>query len=184
MVKTNTERIVVTTVLLIIGLLTAVDILEDYFGGKPIEHLGLDLSVAFASFFVVGYILNRYRIEQSKLIASHKEKKVLEEITKNLRQDLSKQSKILVSGLGTIIDQEFENWSLTNAEREVAMFLLKGLSAADMAEIRGSSEKTIRHQITSIYKKSHLKGRQELQAYFLEDLLGSGPGMETYSSRQ
>jgi len=176
LVKSNNERIVVTTVLTIIGILTAVDILQDYLSGKQLEHLGLDLTVAFASFFVVGYILNRYRTEQVKLIATHKEKKVLEEITRNLRKDLSNQSKILVSGLGTIIDEEFENWNLTNAEREVAMFLLKGLSAAEMAEIRGSSEKTIRHQITSIYKKSQLKGRQEFQAYFLEDLLGSGPG--------
>ncbi len=177
MIQTNKERVIVTLVLAIIGALTAIDVIEDFLDGKKLEHLGLDLAVAFASFFLVGYILSRYRSEQQKLLITHKEKKVLEDITKDLRKDLSNQSKILVNGLGTMIDQEFENWSLTNAEREVAMFLLKGLSAAEMAEIRGSSEKTIRHQITSIYKKANLKGRQELQAYFLEDLLTSGPGV-------
>ncbi len=175
--KNNNERIIVTLVITIIGALTAIDVIEDFLDGKKLEHLGLDLAVAFASFFLVGYVLNRYRSEQQKLLLSHKEKRVLEDITSNLRKDLAHQSKILVSGLGTMIDQEFVNWSLTNAEREVAMFLLKGLSAAEMADIRGSSEKTIRHHITSIYKKANLKGRQELQAYFLEDLLSSGPGI-------
>lgn len=173
--RSNKERIIVSLVITIIGALTAIDVIEDFLDGKKLEHLGLDLAVAFASFFLVGYVLNRYRSEQQKLLLSYKEKKVLEEITSNLRQDLANQSKILVSGLGTMIDQEFENWQLTNAEREVAMFLIKGLSAAEMSDIRGSREKTIRHQITSIYKKANLKGRQELQAYFLEDLLSSGP---------
>ena len=169
------ERVIVTLMLGVIGALTAIDVIEDFFDGKKFEHLGLDLAIAVGSFFVVGYLFVRYKSEQSKLHILHKEKIILEDITKNLRADLKNQSNILVNGLGSIIDREFEKWSLTPAEREVAMFTLKGLSASEMAEIRGSSEKTIRHQITSIYKKANLKGRQELQAYFLEDLLSSGP---------
>ncbi len=158
-----------------IGILTAIDIIEDFFDGKKFEHLGLDIAIAVGSFFVVGYLFIRYKSEQKKLLMLHKEKLIIEDIAKGLRNDLKKQSNILFNGLGAIIDKEFEKWALTSAEREVAMFTLKGLNASEMAEIRGSSEKTIRHQITSIYKKANLKGRQELQAYFLEDLLSSGP---------
>lgn len=172
------ERLFISSIILLIGALTAIDIIEDLIGGKPLEHLGLDIAVALASFFVVIYLLLKMKSEREKIATLYKEQKYLVDITANLKTELKNQSHILVNGLSQMIDQEFENWALSPAEREVAMFLLKGLSASEMANIRGSSEKTIRHQITSIYKKAGLKGRQELQAFFLEDLLQSGPGHE------
>jgi len=59
---------------------------------------------------------------------------------------------------------------LTPAEREVGLLLLKGLSHKEAAT-RATSETTIRQQALAIYRKSGLRNRSELSAFFLEDLL-------------
>ncbi|HVK72109.1 MAG TPA: helix-turn-helix transcriptional regulator [Kofleriaceae bacterium] len=78
----------------------------------------------------------------------------------------------LISGLGAAIDAQLEQWGVTPAEQEVALLLLKGLSHKEIAEIRGVSETTVRHQARALYRKAGLGGRNDLAAFFLEDLLG------------
>ena len=60
---------------------------------------------------------------------------------------------------------------LSPAEREVGLLLLKGLSHREVAATRSTTETTIRQQALSIYRKSGLRNRSELSAFFLEDLL-------------
>jgi DNA-binding NarL/FixJ family response regulator len=74
-------------------------------------------------------------------------------------------------GLGEAIDRQFVRWHLTPAEREVGLLLLKGLSHKEAAAARSTSETTIRQQALAIYRKSGLRNRSELSAFFLEDLL-------------
>ena len=81
------------------------------------------------------------------------------------------ESRALLSGLGEAIDAQFSRWNLTEAEREVALLLLKGLSLKEVAAIRATTERTIRAQARSIYSKAGLTGRAALSAFFLEDLL-------------
>jgi DNA-binding CsgD family transcriptional regulator len=73
-------------------------------------------------------------------------------------------------GIGQAINEQMAAWGLSNAECEVATLILKGLSHKEIAEIRASSEATVRQQAAAIYTKSGLRGRNELAAYFLEDL--------------
>ena len=77
----------------------------------------------------------------------------------------------LLHGLGAEIDSQFERWSLTPAERQVAMLLLKGLGHKEAASVLDRSERTVRQHAVSVYRKSGLSGRAELAAFFLEDLL-------------
>lgn len=77
----------------------------------------------------------------------------------------------LMRGLGAAIDQQFDSWRLTPAEKDVALLLLKGLSHKEVAELRGRAERTVRQQALAVYRKSELSGRASLAAYFLEDLL-------------
>lgn len=77
----------------------------------------------------------------------------------------------MLRGLGAAIDAQFERWGLSSAEREVALLLLKGLAHKEIADVRGTSEKTVRQQALSAYRKAGLTGRAELSAFFLEDLL-------------
>lgn len=74
-------------------------------------------------------------------------------------------------GLGAAIDSSFADWQLTPAESEVALLLLKGLSHKEVASARDSSERTVRQQARSVYRKAGLGGRACLSAFFLEDLL-------------
>ena len=74
-------------------------------------------------------------------------------------------------GLGRAIDERFAAWGLTPAEREVALFLLKGQSHKQIAFGTCRSERTVRQHAVSVYQKSRLTGRAELAAFFLEDLM-------------
>ena len=69
----------------------------------------------------------------------------------------------------THIQSEFARWHLTDAEQDVGFLMLKGLRLRIVAEMRGTSERTVRQQARSIYRKAGLKGRANLSAYFLED---------------
>ncbi len=76
-----------------------------------------------------------------------------------------------LQGLGQALDIQFERWNLSLAEREVALFLLKGFSTREISDIRSTSERTVRQQAQDVYRKAGLSGRAELSAFFLEDLL-------------
>jgi DNA-binding CsgD family transcriptional regulator len=78
----------------------------------------------------------------------------------------------LIAGLSSAIDAQLERWSLTPAEKEIALLLLKGLSHKEIAALRDVGETTVRQQARAIYRKAGLGGRHDLAAFFLEDLLG------------
>lgn len=81
------------------------------------------------------------------------------------------ETRTLLKGLGEAIDRQFLTWKLTEAEREVGLLILKGMSLKEIAAVRVTSERTIRAQARSIYAKAGLSGRAALSAFFLEDLL-------------
>ena len=71
-----------------------------------------------------------------------------------------------------LLDQRFDEWGLTRAERDVALFALKGLSLQEMARLRDASEGTIKSQTNAIYRKSGVSGRPQLLALIIEDMIG------------
>lgn len=71
----------------------------------------------------------------------------------------------------TVVEEQFESWKLTPAERDVAWLSIKGLSLAEIANLRGTSEGTIKAQSNAIYRKAGVSGRAQLLASFVEDLL-------------
>jgi DNA-binding CsgD family transcriptional regulator len=76
-----------------------------------------------------------------------------------------------LAGFGKAIDERFSAWGLTPVEREIAMLLLQGHSHKHIAFATGRSERTIRQHAVAVYQKSGLKGRAELAAFFLDDIL-------------
>ena len=66
------------------------------------------------------------------------------------------------------INAQFAIWELTAAEHDIALFLLKGLTIAEIASLMQKSEKTVRNQASSVYKKAQVTGRHELAAIFFE----------------
>jgi DNA-binding CsgD family transcriptional regulator len=88
------------------------------------------------------------------------------------------EARGFLNGLGEAIEAQFTRWNLTEAEREVALLLLKGLSLKEIATVRATSDRTVRVQTRALYAKSGLSGRAALSAFFLEDLLAPIEGVE------
>jgi DNA-binding CsgD family transcriptional regulator len=76
-----------------------------------------------------------------------------------------------LAGFARAVDERFDAWKLTPAERDVALRLLKGHSHKQIAFETERSERTIRQHAVAVYQKSGLGGRAELAAFFLDDLL-------------
>ena len=72
-----------------------------------------------------------------------------------------------------VMEEKFTDWALTPAERDVALFAIKGLSTAEIAEIRNTSEGTVKAQTNAIYRKAGVTGRPQLLSLFIDDLMNA-----------
>ena len=71
----------------------------------------------------------------------------------------------------SVVDEKFDRWALTKAESDVAWLVIKGFSTRETAELRGTSEGTIKSQCNAIYRKVGVTGRAQLLSLIVEDLL-------------
>ena len=115
----------------------------------------------------VVYLLGRTKRQHQEQLALLQDIEVARSEGQRWRSDMRE----LLKGLSAAIDAQFDRWKLSQAEREIALLLLKGLTHKEIAVLRDTSERTIRQQSQSIYEKSNLSGRASLSAFFLEDLL-------------
>ena len=91
------------------------------------------------------------------------------------RQKRAEDSLRLASGaFADVLEERFSAWKLTPAERDVALFSVKGLSTAEIAAMRETSEGTVKAQTNAIYRKAGVTGRPQLLSLFIEDLM-DGP---------
>lgn len=67
------------------------------------------------------------------------------------------------------IKEQFRYWNLTKEEEKVAQYLILGYSFKQISGLLNKSEKTIRNQSLSIYKKAGMTGRNDLAGFFLYD---------------
>lgn len=72
-----------------------------------------------------------------------------------------------------VLNTRFDEWGLTLAERDVALFAIKGLTVQDIARLRETSEGTVKAQTAAIYRKAEVSGRPQLLSLFIEDLMGA-----------
>ena len=56
-------------------------------------------------------------------------------------------------------------------KRDVALFAIKGMSTAEIASLRSTSEGTVKAQTNAIYRKAGVSGRSQLLSLFIEDLM-------------
>ncbi len=75
------------------------------------------------------------------------------------------------SAFREVTEERFSSWELTPAERDVALFAIKGFSTQDMASLRGVSEGTIKAQTAAIYRKAGVSGRPQLLSLFIDELI-------------
>ena len=73
-----------------------------------------------------------------------------------------------------VLEDRFAEWALTPAERDVALFAIKGFSTADIARLRDTSEGTVKAQTNAIYRKAGVTGRPQLLSLFIDALMEDG----------
>ncbi len=81
------------------------------------------------------------------------------------------QMRVATGEFSQVIEALFTEWKLTPAEKDVAIYLIKGMSFIEIATIRQAKEGTVKAQSNSLYRKAGVKGRHELLALFLDELL-------------
>jgi DNA-binding CsgD family transcriptional regulator len=73
-----------------------------------------------------------------------------------------------------MLNERFAEWRLTPAERDVALFAIKGMSLQDIAQLRATSEGTVKAQTNAIYRKAGVSGRSQLLSLFIDDMMAGG----------
>jgi DNA-binding NarL/FixJ family response regulator len=63
--------------------------------------------------------------------------------------------------LARLVNRALARARLTRKEEEVARLVLKGLTSAEIGEMMGNSEKTIKQHLTQVYAKLGVAGRAE-----------------------
>jgi len=143
------------------------DISDDVKEGAGPWHIGPELLIVLGT--VVTAVLALIQVRRMKDRADHYREQV--NAFKSEALDWQERTKSFSQGLSREIDLQFDQWNLTDAEKEIGRLILKGLSNREIAQVRNTSEHTIKQQSSAIYRKSGQATRAELGAFFLEDLL-------------
>jgi len=152
---------------LVITVFLVIDLVSDVGEGASAGHVAFEAAATLLSLGGFGAMWRLLQAERSRA----RELKVELDGTRADLVHWHAEAQELLRGLGAAIDRQFDRWSLSPAEREVGLLLLKGLSLKEAAETRQTSERTVRQQALAVYRKAGLTGRAELAAFFLEDLL-------------
>lgn len=163
----------------VVTILAGVDAASDLRHGTTLEHVLTEVGVVVVGLVSSAFIARQLLIRLRRARAAEVEIQALAGRLEATEADAARwraEAAEVLAGLGSAIDQQFERWSLSPAEKEVALLLLKGLSHKELAEVRSVTEATARQQARAVYKKAGLSGRNDLAAFFLEDLLLPGVG--------
>ncbi len=145
------------------------DIVLDVKEGIPLNHIWHEVLLFGIS--IVALVWQLVVINQKQKYIVSLDKELLE--TKRQWLEYKEKNRSNAEAIRKLIDQQFIQWQLSQGEKDVALLLIKGLSMKEISDIRDTQEKTVRQQATQIYRKSSLSGRQELSAFFLEDILST-----------
>lgn len=133
----------------------------------------------FVSYYVVGYnnmpweIVELYEISEGVFaLASIVISISLIFMLLRRNRQIETQLKAATGAFHQLMRERFEDWQLSPAEAEVALFTIKGLSNAEIAGIRGTSEGTVKAQSNAIFRKAGVNNRSQLLGIFVEDLVG------------
>lgn len=159
----------------LMAVLVGIDLITDLADRVTVAHVLLELAVVAIGFVAAGAIALRLRRSARDAQDLREQAAQLAEDLRVTRQEAARwrrDAADLIAGLSAAIDAQLARWQLSPAEKEIALLLLKGLSHKEIAELRSVSETTVRQQARSLYRKAGLSGRNDLAAFFLEDLLG------------
>lgn len=82
--------------------------------------------------------------------------------------------KFIRGEMEDFVGRKFDEWGLSPAERDIAMYMLKGLSIAEIAAARSTAEGTVKAQSSNIFRKTGVASRTELMSLFMDEFLDIG----------
>ena len=136
-----------------------VDFLSEVTGWKFLSALPWILHEIFTLMTLVGLFVGMYFIARSYRLAARN--------TRYLAKQLDAAKGAFQSG----IDGYFEQWGLSEAEKDIALLTIKGMTISEIAEIRNTKQSTIKTQSSAIYKKAGVSSRAQLVSLLIEELL-------------
>lgn len=87
------------------------------------------------------------------------------------KAQLERSVSVASAAIEDVIEAFLEEWRLTAAEHDVATLLIKGLTIAEIARVRGSAEGTVKAHLNAIYRKSGTRNRGDLLSLIIDNLL-------------
>lgn len=151
--------------------ISTVEIAGEFLAGETLHEM-LDDLLRFVFSAALLAILIAERLAQRRELAE------LRGQLHKARGQLAKtdsQSVGLANQYRAVMQKQFDLWQLSASEQDVVIGILKGLSFREIAELRGTREKTVRQQASTVYRKAGVGGRNELTAWFFEDMLDPPP---------
>ena len=149
-----------------IVIFTSADIVTDLKDELPLMHISHEVGITLLCFILIFYQLKIIRRKKIKLGNSEKNVEQLSQENKEIKEQLKKFS----GDFHQIINLQMEQWNFSESEKDIGRLIMKGLNMKEIAQLRQTTESTVRQQATSLYRKASIHGRQEFIAYFLEDL--------------
>lgn len=172
----------IALVLVTIAAVVGADVAADLADGVPLAHVALEGLTVILAGVGLARVLTRMREEGRRLTG---EVGRLREESVSWRADAARwrrEAEVATQGFVAAVESEFTRWGLSDAERQVALLLLKGVSLKEIADVRGTAERTVRQQAAAVYAKAGVSGRSELASYFLDALPSSSSSSSSSSS--
>ncbi len=152
---------------ILVAVLIVWDIVDDLAVGATVFHVTIEFIIMFAAVAGAVYFWDQLRI------ARRLEKDLQKNLEKACEETTRWQDKEqnLLDELRIAIDKQLTQWDFSSKEKEIAFYLMKGLSFKEIAELRGGTFQSIKQQAHVLYRKAGLSGRAELSAFFLGGIL-------------
>lgn len=145
------------------------DIVTSVFGllDRPIAwHLRELIEIGAAIGLVLGTVLGAIALRRSER---------RRRLAEDKRDAAETRLRAAQGAFADLMAERFDEWALTPAERDVALFSVKGLTLAEIAAARGTSEGTVKAQCAAVYRKAGVSSRVQLLSLFVDDLLRDEP---------
>lgn len=142
---------------------------SDNHESAPLHHVVIELLMLLVAMACAAYLWSRLQQARQHERQLSKQLRLAEERVSRWQTE----EHNLIQDLRKAIERQFAAWDFTDAEREIAWSLLRGMSMKDIASARDSTDRSIRQQAYVLYHKADLAGRAELSAFFLGGLIQS-----------
>ena len=93
---------------------------------------------------------------------------------RNSEQEATETLTALRSDFDGLLQQRFEQWDFSSAERDVALLMLRGLSMTEIADLRETRSGTVKVQAHNVFKKSGVNSRVAFTSLFMEEFIDLG----------